>query len=154
MKAAGWVDPVKPGGRRERKIAVLLGEMVGREKSSQQNGGMKHAEKYQDRAELASPAHSHLTLIRGSIRYRSRSPARFPETRKMVDIMTTPSTSAKSRAMMASRNSGPSPGHPMITSMRRDALSKVPSEKPNSEISGLSAAGSKWRNSRRRRGMP
>ena len=45
VKAAGGVDPVKPGGRRKREIAVLLGEVIGREKSSQENGGMQDCEK-------------------------------------------------------------------------------------------------------------
>src|SRR4051794_19119911 len=83
----------------------------------------------------------HCTRILGSARYRSRSAAKLPAIIVAAETNTTPRTMAKSRATIASRNSGPRPGQPTSTSTSREALSNDPREKPNSEISGLIAAG-------------
>ena len=60
------------------------------------------------------------------------------EERDYISIAT---TSGKSRARIASRNNGPIPGHAITISTSSAAPSSVPRERPNSEISGFSAAG-------------
>src|SRR2546425_10781423 len=128
--------------RQIRALAVLLGGIVGREKSRQRDDSVENGKGEEPSLPAAAPDHLAATSVRilGSAKYSNTSARKFPATRKIVEQSTPPITTYKSRARIASSKSGPSPGQLITTSTNKEPLNRVPTLKPKREMRGLAAA--------------
>src|SRR5229473_1345378 len=133
MEMSLRIHEMQPHGRQIRAFAVLLDRIVRREETGTDHNTVKHAKDDEPSDEHAP--HSHRALlsvrIRGSAQNRSKSASKIP-----------PTTTYRSRARMASNNSGPSPGQLITTSMSSDPLNNAPMRNPKRDMRGLAAAGS------------
>src|ERR1700757_465477 len=146
MKMALGIHKMNSHRWQVRALPILFCRIVRGKKSGKDHNRMEREKKDNPSRDGALPFQVPASVrIRGSAQYRSRSATKFPPTRKRVESRTPPITTYKSRARIASKRKGPSPGQLITTSTSNEPLNNAPILNPKREISGFAAAGSAYR---------
>src|SRR5579884_2120823 len=122
---------MQPHWLRIRQLPILRGGIIRCQKSGENNGQMQQSHN-PEQDPCTSPAHQPSASVRilGSHASSMTSATRFPPIINSADNMAPPTTTNRSRDSVASRISGPRPGHPVITSTNKDPLSSAATENP------------------------